>query len=91
MNKKNAAVDAGTSVGGERKNTSEGIFSVTILRQPGQAVNRFSCGFIRTVYELTAQPIRMIDLCRLTNSDRNRVRLALHDLTAAGVGFEVIH
>ena len=50
----------------------------------------FSCGFVREVYDLTAQPICMRELCRLTDSARNRVHLALNDLSALGIEFEVI-
>ena len=57
-----------------------------IVRQSGQPVNNcFSCGFIHEVFDLLEEPITVDEIARRTCSPVDRVRLALHELRAAGV------
>ena len=60
--------------------------STVIVRQSGYPVNGiFSCGFLCQVFDLLSQPITVEQIAEITESTSTRVRLALHDLTAAGV------
>ena len=64
----------------------KGKTSTFIVKQSGFPVNGiFSCDFLRQVVNLLSQPVTVDQIAEITESENNRVRLALHDLVAAGV------
>ena len=82
--KQKGRLSVGTTQDG--RGLQKGKTSSVIVRQSGYPVNGvFSCGFLRQVYDLLSQPITVDQIAEITESTKDRVRLALHDLTVSGV------